>query len=1635
MDAQRGSVGPTNFGAASNASNSGGEESQNPLLRTLMSSTVTSLERVQACADLCTAVCIAGDDVISRSDVPKVSTAIVNILTTEKHNPDSMLALMVIRLAGVLLDTIPRTYASLVAAGYVPALLRVMTNGGMMRDTIAEEITKCLTALSMDAPQYFLHKQTLKLLLDQVTSGGIEDSLKLKYMTIVNNVCAKARWSHAPQLFAALKTVTTLWASIVSSDRATTTTTTSTQPPSSSPSSPRSQPPPPPVAVSSSTTEVPMLLLHIRCATNIIERLASKPSHIAELLGTGVMPLVTRTLGHDAFRQHFSVFRSGSALFLSVFRWNPTRAITEALQCGLFDAVAEALRISTDALGEALARDAVGSLGMTRGKRDTQWMGTMQGLDDFVRHWMEVFAVILPPVTSSGTSEGGLPPHRVLTREIEVRTCNYVWSWEDDYHNLTNYDSVTSQALERSYDRYPQGGVYLPHVGSFPSVFYFGEQQQVALDGSVARKIHRGSQPSGTYLRVLHAPNSNPACICTPDEQGGAGVSSTDGLDIDDDIHQAFGCCGCLPFRFKRERRSSGRVPKIHVVHGTFHGEVPIITRSACEDIAASRVPSQELLGQAGLAGLGPIVLPLILDMLDVSVSSAIYRDGMVSLASLLECSTNESPFSSSSPSPTPSTNDNRSTSTSAGFNAVLSTELTRVLRIVVRALHHCQRRAATVVVARATSAAHQVQFSSMPRLSGVSNQRPTLLTEDGQVLVACTVILNYVCLGSSPDIEDTLINSNVVEALLRVESAVRSVANEMAEAYENLVTTMGSNVPTLCPMHRPPHQVAADVLSTLEATVSTVTLRCRYGERDLEQDRQVTQKAAMDSARNVHTLTRALACVPAQHVMHPQSMVLSCLRRAMSIAVLTNREENSPDANSSSSRHMNASDIWENVLESLIRVVPEPTSTMFVPTSLGQIATSGSPTSSSLFEHARDAAMAMMQERLTRVITIKVNVFQPTMNTSGCSQQQDDTYVHTAHAVLWSTINNVALSALTRPGSPYAVDMFTAQNNNTSSASQATTSADADLTPQSHTTSASPPPVFDVYIDGQLVSCRGLTLFECLIRYSLAFTSVRKLLAKASEPMTCAMLASWRNSFARALSALNAPHQVSLYIGGRARSNLSTFVVMPPPAMGTPPPSTPLSKCSSFGGAPPNFDALVEHLETRGIRSRRVKTLMSWALLEEQRTNIYSFLFPSVGVATSSSTDSVCMYALRTCPRLFPLSARVSFVQEVFGHSIVSRMHLTTLHRTAVGCETRQSVTVRRENLGGDALRILHLVGASAFPLEVQFEGEVGSGSGVTTEFFTLVGLYLGRTLRDDMWVCGSVENALYPAPPPSSLAVVSPADLSRWWYVIGVLVARTLRDGRPLPLRLHEAFFRVLLGEDVSAKETLALVDPDMERAIQAIEAMGPADLDAAQLDFVAPRNGCPLTTNGEDISVTSDNVVHYVRLLREYHVADGIAGAMESVRRGINDVLPIAYLRIFSAAELVQVVCGNTHHKLWSSPEELWGDIVFGHGYDVCSAPVEALVHYVVSLDADAQRDFLMFVSGAREKPIGGLNPKITVVRKDAAFDGGAASADASHTLPTVNTCFHYLKLPPYDDVEVLSRQLSVAVAHGQQGFLLS
>eukprot|EP00755_Sulcionema_specki_P005057 Sspe_Gene.31687::Locus_15606_Transcript_1_1_Confidence_1.000_Length_6859::g.31687::m.31687/K10590/TRIP12; E3 ubiquitin-protein ligase TRIP12 len=487
-------------------------------------------------------------------------------------------------------------------------------------------------------------------------------------------------------------------------------------------------------------------------------------------------------------------------------------------------------------------------------------------------------------------------------------------------------------------------------------------------------------------------------------------------------------------------------------------------------------------------------------------------------------------------------------------------------------------------------------------------------------------------------------------------------------------------------------------------------------------------------------------------------------------------------------------------------------------------------------------------------------------------------------------------------------------------------------------------------------------------------------------------------------------------------------------------------------------------------------------ALLHDLKANTLPFAFPSMSTLADHPHDNrrLARYVLWTYPTLFPLSLRIQYFDALTGGCRLAMLRSMVpsapsaigsgwilMSRSILGSQwlrpsgqswgvsttRKHKAVVQRNHILHCAEVLLQRNATNPLPLDVYFDREQGTGLGPTTEFFTLVARelqqYRLRLWRGEPDALGYVYSptGLFPTIiNPNSTPHVRQRQLQLFTFV-GRYLARALREGKVLDIHFNPLFYALLLGEDITANpsESLSMLDPVYEQSLQQLEAIAQADRDMGTgslgemgLDFTLPgHEGIELIPDGSTVPLTAENIDTYVKLVRGMHLQKGIEGAIRALHRGFHEVFPLHQLQLFSKDELQDLLTGrgDPSAKIWSDEADMATDIVCDHGYTLDSQPVQHLISVVAEFDAYEQRKFLTFISGSPRMPLGGLVPKITLVKRGNEVDMMVDEAMLDLPLPTVNTCFHYVKLPPYSSRAVLREKLLLAIEDGQNSFDLS
>jgi E3 ubiquitin-protein ligase TRIP12 len=465
------------------------------------------------------------------------------------------------------------------------------------------------------------------------------------------------------------------------------------------------------------------------------------------------------------------------------------------------------------------------------------------------------------------------------------------------------------------------------------------------------------------------------------------------------------------------------------------------------------------------------------------------------------------------------------------------------------------------------------------------------------------------------------------------------------------------------------------------------------------------------------------------------------------------------------------------------------------------------------------------------------------------------------------------------------------------------------------------------------------------------------------------------------------------------------------------------------------------------------------------------------------------------TCPFLFPFETRqlLFYVTSFDRDRALSRLleaspelGVTDTHERVNPDLDRKKRVISRETILKQGEQLMSELASSRSLLEIQYEGEVGTGLGPTLEFYSLVSKELQRSDLQ-LWKGGTVkigseepmeedksddpcveyvfsDVGLYPLPLARNVKSSHKTKIKNKFQFLGKFMAKAVLDNRMLDLPFSRPFYQWLLQEEhVLDLQDLVGIDPDIANTVTHLQGivvkkqklekdeklslaerreeisqltMDGCPIEDLGLDFTLP--GYPnieLRKGGRDMNVTLDNLAQYISLVSQWMLIEGVSTQLESLREGFSSVFPISSLQMFYPDELDQIFCGSVGrgYVRWEF-KVLMDACKPDHGYTYESPAIINLFQILSEYNQEEQRAFLQFVTGCPRLPVGSfkaLSPPLTIVKK--TFD--TPEVNPNDYLPSVMTCANYLKLPDYSSREIMSDKLRLAAAEGQYCFHLS
>ncbi len=456
--------------------------------------------------------------------------------------------------------------------------------------------------------------------------------------------------------------------------------------------------------------------------------------------------------------------------------------------------------------------------------------------------------------------------------------------------------------------------------------------------------------------------------------------------------------------------------------------------------------------------------------------------------------------------------------------------------------------------------------------------------------------------------------------------------------------------------------------------------------------------------------------------------------------------------------------------------------------------------------------------------------------------------------------------------------------------------------------------------------------------------------------------------------------------------------------------------------------------------------------------------------ILPSSQYQALCVFSY--IPYMVPFAQRAG----VF-HRLIAADRATFADEAAAA---RTRGTISRDNVLFDAFDQFYSMSGTAFksPLAVQFVNSFGEleagidGGGLTKELLTsivsTVFVPSGENIaqnRGYRFFDATTNHQLFPSadyflqkqyveqnPQQSAISGESVALMKRVDRFIGMVVGKCLYDNVLIDVSFAPFFLNLMMCcESCSAftgaadtdresfrnsYDDLQLFDPELYDNLEKLLRLAPGDVAGLGLSFCVTEKfeyrGTEYTLSvnlddgvgkGAEKPVTAENRLQYVLALAKYKLNTRIQEQTWAFMDGLCQVIDEYWLTLFSPYELQTLISGGDKGI---DVEDLRQNVVYG-GYTPSSNTVRFLFEVLDEFSAQEKAKFVKFVTSSSRQPLLGfkeLTPKFGIRN---------AGSDLTR-LPTASTCVNLLKLPDYNDKDLLKQKLLFSI-NAQAGFDLS
>jgi hypothetical protein len=244
------------------------------------------------------------------------------------------------------------------------------------------------------------------------------------------------------------------------------------------------------------------------------------------------------------------------------------------------------------------------------------------------------------------------------------------------------------------------------------------------------------------------------------------------------------------------------------------------------------------------------------------------------------------------------------------------------------------------------------------------------------------------------------------------------------------------------------------------------------------------------------------------------------------------------------------------------------------------------------------------------------------------------------------------------------------------------------------------------------------------------------------------------------------------------------------------------------------------------------------------------------------------------------------------------------------------------------------------------------------------------------------------------------------------------------------------------VNTLEDLKNFDEDIYCNLNKIRTFNDSDIEGLELNFewtiggksagATPRS-VELLPNGKNIHVTRKNVFQYTHAVANQLLNVQGAQQTRAFLEGFRSLIPVSWIRLFSAKELQKLISGDDSIRGIDVPS-LRRTMHYLGGYHESQPYIQEFWDILENdLTPEQQRKFLRFMTSCSRQPLLGfasLEPVPSIQQIRLRDD----EQNKYSRLPTSQTCMNLLKLPNYADRQLLKEKLLAAIDSGA-GFELT